>query len=299
MAIKTRSTEAVSPKDYLDELMRQLRQTAERNQTDLWALRTRSQRALDEINAALAGWESITSATAMMMRGHLAELERRVREVMEAAAAGLLGDWRGAWESYWGAGVASVIDPAVAVGWLQLALSVEGTTLRLLDDYAPQLIKDISAAAVREIAAALRRGALIGQSPADVKRAIARVLLGEPGRAAGRFGGWAYQAERIYRTETQRMFATAQHEAAGVWQKATGEDLVKVWRHAESVNLLSRDWHVAMSGETVRYGERFPNGLLYPKDPAGEAREVINCMCYLMVLPATAARAMGYEVKAA
>jgi len=40
-----------------------------------------------------------------------------------------------------------------------------------------------------------------------------------------------------------------------------------------------RDTHALQHGQVVRIGEAFQNGLLYPHDPNGPAREVINCRC--------------------
>jgi HK97 family phage portal protein len=40
-----------------------------------------------------------------------------------------------------------------------------------------------------------------------------------------------------------------------------------------------RDSHAAQAGMVVPRGEAFPNGCLYPCDPAGAAEEVINCRC--------------------
>lgn len=40
-----------------------------------------------------------------------------------------------------------------------------------------------------------------------------------------------------------------------------------------------RDSHAAQNGVTVNLGERFPNGLEFPNDPAGTPAEIINCRC--------------------
>ena len=39
--------------------------------------------------------------------------------------------------------------------------------------------------------------------------------------------------------------------------------------------------HVKMDGETVPIDARFSNGLRYPCDPEGPARETIKCRCYV------------------
>ena len=44
----------------------------------------------------------------------------------------------------------------------------------------------------------------------------------------------------------------------------------------------TRDTHRHLNGNSVGFNERFSNGLLYPGDSAGEAKEIINCRCRLI-----------------
>lgn len=59
----------------------------------------------------------------------------------------------------------------------------------------------------------------------------------------------------------------------------------KTWHHRPQKN--PRDGsdggpnHVKMDGETVPIDARFSNGLRYPCDPEGPARETIKCRCYV------------------
>ncbi len=61
--------------------------------------------------------------------------------------------------------------------------------------------------------------------------------------------------------------------------------VTKTWHHRRQKN--PRDGsdggpnHVAMDGETVPIDARFSNGLRYPCDPEGPARETIKCRCYV------------------
>ncbi len=52
---------------------------------------------------------------------------------------------------------------------------------------------------------------------------------------------------------------------------------VKTWVSAGDDAV--RDSHEALDGVTIDADETFDNGLLYPRDPAGDAKEVINCRC--------------------
>ena len=42
--------------------------------------------------------------------------------------------------------------------------------------------------------------------------------------------------------------------------------------------------HQVLDGVVVKIGDRFPNGLAFPLDPAGPAHEVVECRC--VALPA-------------
>ena len=59
----------------------------------------------------------------------------------------------------------------------------------------------------------------------------------------------------------------------------------KTWHHRPQKN--PRDGadggpnQVKMDGETVPIDARFSNGLRYPCDPEGPARETIKCRCYV------------------
>jgi len=80
------------------------------------------------------------------------------------------------------------------------------------------------------------------------------------------------RAELIARTETASTvnFGNIETMAAGGVKKHT-------WLTA--IDGRERPSHAAINGETVKIGEPFPNGLLYPGDPGGDASEVCNCRC--------------------
>lgn len=42
---------------------------------------------------------------------------------------------------------------------------------------------------------------------------------------------------------------------------------------------VTRDTHRALDNVTIPYNEHFDNGLMFPKDPSGAAREIFNCRC--------------------
>lgn len=80
------------------------------------------------------------------------------------------------------------------------------------------------------------------------------------------------RARTIARTEVHGAFSE------GLWQGtkiAAPKKIMWISSRDERV----RDSHADLDGMKVSPGERFPNGLEYPMDPAGDAGEVINCRC--------------------
>lgn len=64
-----------------------------------------------------------------------------------------------------------------------------------------------------------------------------------------------------------------------------GLNVVKQW--VATLDGRTRDSHAMMDGETIKVGDKwhhykFSNGLRYPGDPEGPAREVYNCRCTLV-----------------
>lgn len=94
-----------------------------------------------------------------------------------------------------------------------------------------------------------------------------------------------YRAEGIARTESMAALHEAQGQAVGQAIDTGAVDpnnIEEVW-HATK-DKRTRESHVEMDGQTVKYGEMFISGLgnelAYPGDPDGPAEDVINCRCW-------------------
>lgn len=61
--------------------------------------------------------------------------------------------------------------------------------------------------------------------------------------------------------------------------KKEGAQIKKKW--VATLDERTRVSHASMNGEVVELEEHFSNGLMYPGDPDGPAREVFNCRCRL------------------
>jgi SPP1 gp7 family putative phage head morphogenesis protein len=81
------------------------------------------------------------------------------------------------------------------------------------------------------------------------------------------------RAKVIARTE----IVSASNAGSFIGAQSTGLDLQKVWLSTRDSR--TRDSHQHLDGEKVEMEEIFSNGLRYPGDPRGVAREVIQCRC--------------------
>lgn len=132
--------------------------------------------------------------------------------------------------------------------------------------------------------------AVLGGKPAfQVMQEIARVLRTVPGREG--MGTFAYQAERIVRTEMNRAYSLA-NEARQQQVAATVPDMRKYWVDAEDARV--RPAH-AEAGSRYRPGgdpgpipvkDAFSVGgerMRYPHDPLASAKNTIFCRCRVVL----------------
>lgn len=84
---------------------------------------------------------------------------------------------------------------------------------------------------------------------------------------------------RIAKTEGHRVQQEATYNAQRR-AKEKGADILKQWD--STLDSRTRPSHQKVDGELVEVDDVFSNGLLYPGDPSGMAKEVINCRCCLL-----------------
>lgn len=79
-------------------------------------------------------------------------------------------------------------------------------------------------------------------------------------------------------------------------------DLKKMWINAgddrvrgnpDGLYAKSKNDHWKLGGELVGHDDVFSNGLSFPRDPQGEAGEVINCRCTFIMVPGEDAESLG------
>lgn len=91
------------------------------------------------------------------------------------------------------------------------------------------------------------------------------------------------KAKRISRTMGTRLVSEAAMRAAENAEAKHGVRMVSTWIPIN--DNLTRDHHASMSGQTVRIGEVFVDGIgnliRYPGDPGAPPNTTINCRCQL------------------
>lgn len=85
------------------------------------------------------------------------------------------------------------------------------------------------------------------------------------------------RAMMIVRTETIRALNFTQLAAAD----SEDVEMDKQWIAIEDSRVRKSHSHAGVDGQRVAIDEPFSNGLMFPGDPAGSAKETINCRCTL------------------
>lgn len=122
-------------------------------------------------------------------------------------------------------------------------------------------------ALVRRLQNEMRQTILHGEGTEQFAKRIQRVMQ-----------NGAYSARRIAQTERTRVQSQARYQTMCDLADR-GIKVNKEWR--ARMDDRTRDTHADLNGSRKPVREPFANGLLYPGDPNGPAREVINCRCVI------------------
>lgn len=126
-----------------------------------------------------------------------------------------------------------------------------------------------------QIMSNVSRGISSGMSYGQVAQQISNAMMG----AYTNPGGSLAYAMRIARTEGHRVQVQSAMNAC-YNAKDNGADVVKQWD--STLDGRTRASHKKVDGEIRELDEPFSNGLMYPGDPNGGAKEVIHCRCALL-----------------
>ena len=163
--------------------------------------------------------------------------------------------------------------------------------IHVATNYSADLIRSISTDLLPKVNGVLSRAALGSLSPHEAMQELDKLI----GRAAS--SGVSAQAEMIIRTEVERVYSIALNSQM--------QSLVEMVEHPKKIE---KEWmsgpnrpgrrqeHQQMDGQRVPVDEPFvtPSGnkLMYPRDPAGPAEEVISCGCSWRIVPESLVDAM-------
>ena len=228
----------------------------------------------NQIAGELLRADGVTSFTAFRLKELSANLERMIQEY-ERQLMALSGE---SLRDGYTLGTESVTETLAAAGFQAAFFQPSQAQVNVLLDFSADLIKNITSGMLSKINTQIRIAALGNRSTMDAMQEITRIL----GLKAGKkmtATGIAYRSEMIFRTETMRAYnlATQSQQTASA-QLFPG--LQKQW--VATGDGRTRRSHLDAHGQVVDVDKPFTVGgaeLMHPHDPAGPAKETINCRC--------------------
>ena len=121
---------------------------------------------------------------------------------------------------------------------------------------------------IKELRRQLTEAVLLGESPYKIAQRIKKVTEKNMNNSM-----------RIARTETTRVENAAREDAFKQGEKL-GLNLKKKW--ISTLDSRTRSSHQHLMGEEIGLDDVFSNGLRFPGDYLGSAKEVVNCRCTMV-----------------
>jgi len=182
-------------------------------------------------------------------------------------------DLQEAQRGFWEFGVDSVDMPLRSVGIIQAIPEIDTTALAIMQGFSADLVGGLTTDAIKKVNTEISLGIMGQKSPYEVMKAVGRNL-----KDKSIFKSIAARAETITRTEAGRVLEAASQARK---EKAAGvvPGLQKQWYYGHSPKMPRLD-HLAAAGQIRDVDKPFNVGgeeLMYPKDPAGSARNTVRC----------------------
>ena len=218
----------------------------------------------------------VTIAESDWQAYRLPQMKAAIERVMAEFGDKYGVDLRDAQRDFFQLGVDFVDLPLRQVGVWTAIPEIDATVLSIMQGYSSDLVQGLSKDAVRQINQELTMGLMGQKSPYDVMKAVGTNL-----KDKSIFKSIAARAEAITRNECGRvleMASQARREKAAL----VVPGLQKQWFHGQS-SRVPRITHLAAVGQIRDVDKPFMVGgeaLMYPRDPAGSAKNTINCACY-------------------
>ena len=217
---------------------------------------------------ALSGW--LVTTTRRVMRGPIIdtdailaqepEWQRRIDQII---AEGILPVMSWAYEGIFGKGYDWRARPSV----IQYLIGVRNRLSR-----EPQETFDL-------VAGQIAAGVTLGEGMPKLTERVDEVL------STTDSARWPNRAVVIARTESMGALNGSRADAFQAFADEGGEGMERMW--LSTVDSRTRPSHVLADGQRVGLGDPFMVGgfsLMFPGDPSGPAREVIQCRCTTLLL---------------
>ncbi len=226
-------------------------------------------RALEDAKAEIL--KTMSGAPSDWQRNRLRAIEQSIDASLTRFRNRQIGNWTEGVTSAWALGQALVDAPLGAVGMATNFNRLDDRMLLSMRTWLTNKISDITQAQRSAITAQLQLAATGAQSSQAAINGIAQIFNGDRQRAI-----------TITRTELGRA------HAAATWLRLKqaherDPDLKKQWRRSGKLN--SRHSHDMADGQVKEVNEFFGvggEGMMYPRDPTGSAKNTINCGCTIL-----------------
>lgn len=183
-------------------------------------------------------------------------------------------------------GDSSFTDPIAAAGIVMTLPYVDRSILNTVLDYDADLINGISADLRKKIVMQINLTALGQQSPMEAMENVTQSLGIERKFNKYLTKGIAWDAERIVRTELNRLYNLAHYTQGRAFTRVE-PDMEKSWIATPDnrTRLTHLEAHKTYAKDPIPFEDLFDVGrakLRFPHDPSGPPEEVINCRCHLL-----------------
>jgi len=220
---------------------------------------------------------------------HLPQLKQAIERAMRAFGDRYGVDLRDVQGDFWNHGVDMVDMPLREIGVWQAIPEIDTAALSIMREFTTDLVQGLTKDAVRKINQEITMGIMGQKTPYEVMVGVGRNL-----KDPSVFKSIAARAETITRTECGRVLeAASQARRENAAKVVSG--LQKQWMHGETAK-VPRITHLAAHGQIRNIDEPFDVGgekLMYPRDPAGSAKNTVNCGCYSIPYHANWGEAAG------
>ncbi|RLG86551.1 MAG: hypothetical protein DRO18_04275 [Thermoprotei archaeon] len=222
---------------------------------------------------------------------HYPRIKRSIERALDELQGHLSGELENRLKSAFKLGLSSangILKAMVGIEFEILPLHL----LKAASAFSADLITDLTTEARQRINREILTGLVTGKSVHEVAERIGLNLL-----SPSVFRTIRARAETIARTETLRIYSIAQQEVFNSAGRRI-EGLKKQW--IATLDLRVRPAHAAAHKQIVPFNEPFTVGgekLMFPRDPAGSAKNTVNCRCTMVpVLNEDSIRVIGEVV---